>query len=363
MPTNSRAVIVFALIAGSLCCNKTSNQGPVLPVDMELEVITENLDYPWELIWGPDNFIWMTERNGRVSRLNPANGNVTPLLTIPDVVSIVEGGLLGMALHPNFLTTPHVFVVYNYNQSQYREKIVRYTYNGTTLINPLIIFDNVAAAPVHNGSRLMILGDKLFVTTGDAADLSTPQNTSSVNGKILRLNLDGSIPADNPIPNNPAWSWGHRNPQGLTFGNNMIYSSEHGPSTDDEINIIEKGRNYGWPTVGGECDNPTEQAFCNANNVKIPIAFWTPTIAPSGMGFYDHDEIPQFKNSLLLTTLKGARFIQLKLSDDGKSITSIENIIEGDYGRLRDICISPEGKIYISTSNGNNDKIILLRKK
>ena len=205
----------------------------------------------------------MTERGGKISRLNPASGTTTPVVTISEVVSNNEGGLLGMALHPNFSTTPHVFVVYDYNNGgNYREKVVRYIYNGTTLTSPLTIIDNIAASSIHNGSRLLIINDKLFITTGDASNQSNPQNISSLNGKILRLNLDGSIPADNPVAGNPYWSFGHRNPQGLVYANNKLYSSEHGPSNDDEINIIEKGRNYGWPDVQGFCNTTSEQSFC-----------------------------------------------------------------------------------------------------
>ncbi|NJO26048.1 MAG: PQQ-dependent sugar dehydrogenase, partial [Bacteroidia bacterium] len=255
--------------------------------------------------WGPDNHIWLTERSGKISRLNPSTGTVTPVITISEVAANGEGGLLGMVLHPDFSSSPQVFVVYNYNNGgNYREKVVRYTYNGTTLVNPFTVIDNINAASIHNGSRLVIINDKLFITTGDAANTSLPQNTSSVNGKILRLNLDGTIPADNPTSGNPVWSWGHRNPQGLVFANNIMYSSEHGPSNDDEINIIEKGRNYGWPDVEGFCNTGSEQNFCAANNVKEPIYTWTPTVATCGLDYYSSDRIPQWKNSLLLATLK-----------------------------------------------------------
>jgi glucose/arabinose dehydrogenase len=250
---NSIWLVLALPVTVSLYCKK-SNKNVEPPGDVEIRdsVIAENLSHPWEILWGPDNHIWMTERGGKISRLNPSTGAITPLLSINEVESNGEGGMLGMALHPNFATTPQIFVVYNYdNGSGYKEKVVRYIYNGTSLDNPLIIIDNIQAAGIHNGSRLLIVGDKLFITTGDASNQSNPQNVSSVNGKILRLNLDGTIPADNPVPGNPYWSYGHRNPQGLVFANNKLYSSEHGPTSDDEINIIEKGKNYGWPDVRG----------------------------------------------------------------------------------------------------------------
>jgi glucose/arabinose dehydrogenase len=205
---------------------------------------------------------------------------------------------------------------------------------------------------------------KLFISTGDASNTSLPQNTSSLNGKILRLNLDGSVPADNPVAGNPYWSFGHRNPQGLVFANNMLYNSEHGPSNDDEINIIEKGRNYGWPDVQGYCNGTSEAVFCNANNVKEPIEAWTPTIATCGLDYYDKDQIPQWKNSLLLVALKDARLYQMKLNSSFNDITAIKQYFVNDYGRMRDLCISPDGKVYICTSNGgNSDMIVEVRKQ
>jgi PQQ-dependent dehydrogenase (s-GDH family) len=329
-------------------------------------VIVSNLNFPWEILWGPDNFIWMTERGGRISRVDPLTGQVIPLITITEVVSNNEGGMLGMVLDPDFTTNSYLYVAYDYNQSgSYKGKVVRYTYNGTTLVNPQIIIDNIAASSNHNGCRLLISPDKkLFITTGDALNPNTyPQNTSSLNGKILRLNLDGSIPSDNPIANSPVWTYGHRNPQGLIIANDLMYSSEHGPANDDEINIIEKGRNYGWPDIEGFCNTSNEQNFCAAHNIKEPIKAWTPTIAPSGLDYYDNDEIPQWKNSLLLATLKNSRLYQLKLNTAHTSIIETNEYFTNKYGRMRDICISPSGKVYICTSNGGDDKIIVVSKK
>lgn len=361
-------ILVSLSIAVSLFCkksNKTDNEEPPGAVEIRDSVIASNYSYPWEILWGPDNFIWITERGGTISRLNPATGAKSPVFTITEVEANGEGGLLGMVLHPNFSATPQVFVSYNYDGgSGYREKIVRYTYNGTTLTNPFTIIDNIIASDIHNGSRLVISPDlKLFISTGDAADAANSQNVSSRNGKILRLNLDGSVPADNPVAGNPYWSWGHRNPQGLVFANNKLYSSEHGPNNDDEINIIEKGRNYGWVNVQGFCDQSGEQGFCQSNNVKEPLTAWTPTIATCGIDYYNHDLIPQWKNSLLMATLKNSRLYQLKLDDSFSSITTTNEYFTSKYGRMRDVCISPAGKVYICTSNGGNDRIIEVSKK
>ena len=160
------------------------------------------------------------------------------------------------------------------------------------------------------------------------------------------------------------WSFGHRNPQGLVFANNKLYSTEHGPNNDDEVNIIEKGKNYGWPNVEGFCNTSGEQSFCAANNVKEPLQNWTPTAAVAGLDYYNSDLIPQWKNSLLMVALKNARLYQMKLNAAFTSITQTNEYFTSTYGRMRDICISPAGKVYICTSNGgNSDKIIEVTKK
>lgn len=339
--------------------NNNANAGVGTVAEINHRVLTQDLSFPWEILWGPDNMIWITERGGRVSRINPTDGKQTPLLTIGEVKSQGEGGLLGMVLHPEFNTMPHVFVAYNYDRNgDYRQKIVRFTYTGTTLTSPQIILDNISAAGIHNGSRLVIANQKLFITTGDAADQSLPQNSSSLNGKVLRVNLDGSIPSDNPIAGSAVWSYGHRNAQGLVFANGKLYASEHGPDTDDEINIIEKGSNFGWPNVRGYCNENTEKDFCTPNKVREPIQAWSPTIAACGLDYYNQSLIPQWKNSLLLVTLRGSRLIQLQLNNTQSAITATSTYLNEQYGRLRDLAISPEGKVYVCTGNGSNDKVV-----
>jgi aldose sugar dehydrogenase len=352
------------LVAGTSCFKDPPSSSnpppPATPVEITSKVLTDGLQFPWEILWGPDNMIWMTERGGRISRVDPSSGTVLQIADLDEVVSTGEGGMLGMVLHPQFDQSPFVYVAYDYEKAgEYTGKVVRFTYNNGSLSSALTIVDDLDAARIHNGCRLVISKDnKLFITTGDASDQSHPQDLSSRNGKVLRVNLDGTIPAGNPFDGSAVWSWGHRNAQGLVFVNDSLFSSEHGPDTDDEVNIIHKGSNYGWPDVRGKCD-ASEQSFCNENNVVEPLINWTPTIAACGLDYYNNDLIPQWKNSLLLCTLKGSRLLQLKLNSGNTAIENSTEFFADQYGRLRDVCLSPDGRVFICTSNGaNGDKIV-----
>ncbi|MFD0794754.1 PQQ-dependent sugar dehydrogenase [Mucilaginibacter litoreus] len=350
-------------------CKKSSNDGsnnnPQTGDASKLtdRVITDKLSFPWEILWAPNGQLWVTERGGKISSIDPATGVILPITTISEVVSRGEGGLLGMVLHPQFDTQPYVYIAYNYDKAgTYTGKIVRYTYMGGMLTKPVTLLDNISASNIHNGCRLAISPDKkLFITSGDASVNTRAQDKTNLSGKIMRINLDGTIPADNPIAGSPVWSYGHRNAQGLVFVADRLYSSEHGNTTDDEINIIQKGRNFGWPNVEGYCNNDSEKSFCNLNNVAEPIQAWTPTIAPSGIDYYDKDTIPQWKNSLLLAVLKDSELLQIKLNATGTGVEQVNTFYKNKYGRMRDVAISPGGKVYIITSNGNNDKVIEVR--
>jgi len=342
----ARSALVIAVVVGvaTASCNAQI---------LSVRTVATGLDTPWEVLWGPDGWLWVTERAGRISRIHPETGQQQVIATLGDVYEQGESGLLGMALHPNFADSPYVFVAYTWRDgSQILERIVRFTYDGATLGDMRILLDRIPGATIHDGCRLLILPDHtLLVTTGDANVPSRAQDRQSAAGKVLRLNLDGTIPADNPIPGSPVWSLGHRNAQGLTVFGGIVYSSEHGPNSDDEVNIIERGRNYGWPTVMGYCDSPTERTFCDQEQVVEPIAAWTPTIAPCGLEYYASDRIPQWQHSLLLVTLKAARLVVLRLDSTRRRVVSEQHFLVGELGRLRDVCVSPDGRVFVATSN------------
>jgi glucose/arabinose dehydrogenase len=339
---------------------------------VEVETIYTGLDIPWEIIYGPDGYIWTTERKGIISRIDPVAQTKTVILNIvSSVYQNSESGMLGMALHPNFAANPEVFVAYTYGTfSNLKEKLVKYTYNGTSLVNPVVILDNIIGNTTHNGSRLLILPDNtLLFSTGDAQNQLFPQDITELNGKLLRINLDGTIPADNPIAGNPVYSFGHRNVQGLLLHpNGKIYMSEHGASTDDEFQIAESGRNFGWPNVEGFCNTSNEQSFCTANNVKEPLLAWTPTIAPSDLVYYENAAFPEFNNKVLMTVLKDKKLIAMQLDATGNSVLSQTHYLTNLYGRLRDICVGAQKEIYLATNgaswsntNPNTHSIIVLR--
>ncbi len=350
-----------------LSCSRKENQLQNIPEDWpadSIRIIKNNLNFPWEILWGKDDFIWMTERGGKISKVNPKTGDIVFSATIADVVPNNEGGLLGMIQHPGFLTNGLFYVVYNYNSGgNYFEKLVQMKYANNSIQAVATLIDKIPASANHNGSRLWITNEtvpKLFMTTGEAYVQDNAQLLNSLSGKILRMNLDGTIPADNPISGSAIWSFGHRNLQGLVMVNGILYESEHGPAVEDEVNIIEKNRNYGWPAVTGPCNEASEITFCNANNVKEPI--WSSgnvTFAVSGLDYYNHPRIAGWQNSLLLTALKDACLRVLTLSADGRSVTKTQIFFKNTFGRIRDICISPAGRVYLCSSNGGNKDVLV----
>jgi glucose/arabinose dehydrogenase len=285
-----------------------------------------------------------------------------------------EGGLMGLAFHPDFAAQPWVYVAHTYrSDNQALNRVVRMRFSGGSLGAPEVILQGIAGSSIHNGSRLAVGPNRLlYVTTGDASDASIAQNRDNLAGKVLRLTLEGQ-----PAPGNPfgtrIFSYGHRNPQGMVFApDGSLYVTEHGPTDNDEVNRIEAGRNYGWPNVHGRCDGdqgPGELSFCSANSVVEPLAIWTPTIAPAGVAFYDHALIPEFRRSLLFATLKDATLYRLALSADGRTVDATEKLFVRQFGRLRAVLAAPDGSLYLGTSNRDgrgtpmptDDRIIRIR--
>lgn len=357
-----RKALLLSIVA-TLCYSTASIAQPTVTVGsttLTEEIVATGVQVPWEILWGPDDHIWITERRGNILRLNPNNGNYTTILNHQSaVLSQSERGMLGMCLHPDFANTPKVYVVYTYSSSGVKERLVSFDWNSTTemLENETYLINNIPGGSIHDGSRIMITEDnKIMMSTGDIGNSSNSQNMNNLNGKFLRVNLDGSIPSDNPNPSSYIYSFGHRNPQGVCQGpNGIIYSSEHGASNSDELNIIEEDRNYGWPTVQGACNTGSEITYCNANNVREPLAEWSPCRAVNGIEYYNHPAIPEWQNSVLMAVLGGLnalyeRLTVLHMSADGLSVDSQDDYFQ-NYGRIRDVCVNPyNGAIYFATN-------------
>jgi glucose/arabinose dehydrogenase len=364
---------VPAVTAVGLACSNDTTR-PASVEGLRVETLVTGLDTPWDLAWGPDGQIWVTERGGRVSRVHPTSGQRTTAGQVPDVAESGESGLMGIAFHPDFASQPYVYLAHSYLQNgSLRNRLVRARWDGQTLGTPDVLLANIPGGGIHDGSRLAVGPDRLlYMTTGDASSGDLAQDRASLAGKVLRLTLTGQPAPGNPF-GNATFSYGHRNPQGLVFHptSGTLYSTEHGPSDNDEVNLIVAGRNFGWPTVHGTCDDDigSERAFCQANNVAEPLATWTPTIAPAGADIYVADLIPQWKGSLLFVALKGTALYRLTLSADGQRVTAREALFDGDYGRLRDVLVAPDGSVYLATSNrdgrGNpasgDDRILRVR--
>nr|WP_295923857.1 PQQ-dependent sugar dehydrogenase [uncultured Dyadobacter sp.] len=318
---------------------------------LKLEPVASNLNAVWDMSWGPDNWIWFSNQDGKVSRLNPKTGQLIDILQIKDYYR-KRLGLMSMVLHPDWQKNPYVFINYSHIQSDSAivSKLVRFTYNGKMLGEPKLLFQ-IPGYLGHNGSRLLISKDrKILWATGDLKQKGTVQNPAFANGKVLRLNLDGSIPKDNPYPGSPVWAMGFRVPQGLTYTQNgNLFIAEHGDATDDEVNLVLKRNSYGWPAIAGFRDQPEEQES-GPDSAIAPAKAWTPTIAPAGMAYYTGN-IPEWNNALLLTTLKDQSLRVLHLDPKQEKVTGEDIVFSKKYGRLRDVCVSPAGDIYISTSN------------
>ncbi len=403
-----------------------------------MRVLTSGLAAPWEITWGPDELLWVTEREGpRILRVSAEDGSIVSAFTLPEVLQTSgQDGLLGLALHPDLLSddsSPFVYVAYTYDADpgagvDRRAKLRRFTFDldEQVLGAPLDLLTELPASNDHNSGRLVLGPDaRLYYTIGDqgsnqfstvcnpnraqqlpAAGEIAARDYTKYAGKILRIELDGSIPADNPVlagVRSHIYSYGHRNAQGIAFAAGRLYADEHGPKSDDELNLITGGGNYGWPNVSGYLDGqayvyadwsasaPTPCAELEYSDYVIPesvpisletdfdaadfvpplATFYTvpddyvfrdpdcprndyicwPTIAPSSLDFYPAGSaVPGWASSLLLSSLKQGALFRARLSNDGQSIIGAIEPVLRTQNRYRDLAIQPGGAvIYIVT--------------
>ena len=319
---------------------------------VRVETVATGLEAPWALAFIPDGRIFVTERAGRLRVVTPEGLlDPEPLAEIEGVAAEGEGGLLGLAADPDFDGNRRLYLYHSQpGEKGGRNRVVRMTDSDGSGTDLQVLLDNLPIGTKHhnaghNGGRLAFGPDgKLYVTTGDAAQPELAQDRGSLAGKILRINTDGSIPADNPFPGSPVYSYGHRNPQGLAWnpGTGQLYATEHGASGNDELNLIEPGNNYGWPEVEGSEHGP----------FTAPVAVYGSSIAPSGATWYASGAIPPWRNDLLFATLVGTHLHRVGLeADDPRRITGQEEVFDDRYGRLRDVQLAPDGELYLLTSN------------
>ncbi len=319
---------------------------------IEVATVADSLRVPWELAYHMDK-IFITEIEGTVKQLDIKNGHVKQILKLDNVFQQRTTGLLGMAIQRNAGANPYVILNYTSKKGdKITSHLVRYRYENDSLLQPKILLE-VKGNTAHNGTRLVVTDKNIiYWATGDAYDFPTAQDSTSLNGKILRLDLDGNIPLDNPIPNSYVYAWGFRNMQGLTLDSKgNIFTSEHGDAIEDEVNLIRPLKNYGWPLIEGMHDLEADKHLAARTDFTEPIKSWTPVIAPAGLAFYANNKIPEWNNSLVLATLKSQSLRILKLAQDHKSLVSEQVFFSNRYGRLRAVLVTPNGDIYLSTSN------------
>jgi glucose/arabinose dehydrogenase len=346
----SRRLLFPALMlvsAGTVVCAQSA------PHRFQAQPVARNLETPWSLAFAPDGRLFVAERPGRIRVITRDSLDPVPWATIPVHESVpggMESGLMGLAIDPAFARSPRVYICYTHAEAgrPHSNRIAVLTEEKGRGVRLAVLLGGIPANSYHNGCRLKFGPDgKLYATTGDAgsnrAQGDSAQSRTSLAGKVLRLNADGTIPSDNPSPDSYIWSLGHRNAQGLAFepGNGRLWATEHGTGAggNNELNLIERGRNYGWPiAIGTERDN----------RFTDPVAVWPD--APAGATFVNGDKYPDLRGALVVATLSSKRLLLVRLPSSAAA-PSREVLIDGEFGRLRDVVQGPDGFLYLATSN------------
>ena len=318
-----------------------------LPQGLGVETVVEGLEIPWDLAFTPDGRILITERPGRIRVVKDGALQDAPYATI-EVFHRSEAGLMGITLHPDFASSGYLYVCYTYREGRSTyNRIARLTDQGDGANDHHVILDRIPGATRHDGCRIRFGPDGyLYATTGDATDPGLSQDLDSLAGKVLRMAADGSVPPDNPFPGSLVYTWGHRNPQGLDWHpvTGDIFITEHGPSEDDEVNLLEPGKNYGWPEVTGAPGVP--------EYVDSTLAL-TPTVAIAGAAFVTGDKLPDaWQGNLVFAALKSSHLQRVALEPpDYRAVASRQTLFQDKFGRLRAVVMGPDGYLYFTTSN------------
>ena len=365
MTSRSKLLIAFALfclVAAAIwvtpkVLRRMDMQG------LKLVTIASGLDNPWALAFLPDGRMLVTERVGRMRLVDRDGALSEPLSGLPPVYAQGEGGLLDVLLDPDFAQNGNLYWSYSEpapaGETGSSTAVARGRLNGTAIEGATVIFRQEAKVVdgSHFGSRLLFAPDGLlFVSLGDRSRRDDAQNLTSAHGKILRMGTDGHAPPDNPYVQTAGalqqvWTLGHRNVQGLATDptTGALWASEHGPQGGDELNLIERGRNYGWPVITFGC----EYSSCakigegtSKDGMEQPVTHWSPqAIAPTGMTFLTSDRYPGWKGDLFIGMLQGRAVLRVKL--EGDKVVEQERLVTGLMDRVRDVRQGPDGWLYI----------------
>lgn len=324
--------------------------------------VVHGLEHPWSMAFLPDGRMLVTERPGRLRLINP-DGRLdpAPVRGLPDIAVTGQGGLLDIALHPDYARTGWIYLSYvGKGQGGYGTEVLRGKLDGGALkaVEVLFRMQPKTNPGQHFGSRLAFDREGLlYITLGDRAEKERAQKLDDHAGSVIRLHDDGSVPRDNPFVGVPGaktekFTYGHRSVQGLALnpGSGELWAHEHGPQGGDELNILRRGQNYGWPviTYGRNYVFGTRIGEGTAKPGMVqPVLHWTPSIGPSGMAFYRADRFPSWKDNLFVGALRDEMLVRLEL--EGDRVLRQEQLLKGKYGRIRDVRIGPDGLIYLLT--------------
>lgn len=339
-----RRAYLRSLTAGILGlggCLRSSGSDPTTTTEQapfRIETVTMELEVPWGTAFGPEGDLYVTERPGRVQRVTPKGTRNELVTDLTDRVAATgEGGLLGLAFHPNDPDLAYTYQTYEGDEGL-ANRVVRHRV-GDDFARESVVLDGIPGATIHDGGRIAFgPDDALYVTTGDASRSQLAQDRDSLAGKVLRLTPEGNPHPDNPF-GNAVFTYGHRNPQGIAWQGGVPYVTEHGPATDDEINVLHAGANYGWPEVKGPSD---DEAFTD------PVTAYTPTIAPASATFYS-GPLAEWQGDFFFGTLAGVHLHRVRIEDG--EVVEQERLLDGKYGRLRTVFTGPDGHLYVTTSN------------
>jgi aldose sugar dehydrogenase len=341
--------------------NITAIEDGVLQTPYRIERVATDLRVPWGLMFLPDGRIIFTEREGRVRIIEQGRLLADPALSI-NVALGNKMGMLGITLDPHFDRSHFIYIAYDYHvtpapgddEPPFRLRVARYRLRASQLIEPLTLIEDIPASFNHTGCRLTFgpKDGKLYITTGDADRPLNAQRLDRLNGKILRLNADGSIPTDNPFVGKKGargeiWSYGHRNPQGLVFEPRtyQLLDTEHGPVGGDEINWVQKGHNYGWPTI----DHARMQ-----KGMESPVFEFSPSVAPGEALFYQGDAFPELRGKLLIACLRGEGVLRVEHREN--KLGKLDRLFYRQFGRIRSVSESSQGYLYLTTSQFDPDE-------